>query len=106
MSISAAHRTRVMNLYRQSLRLCMNVCIDRNLFSSEGQKIRDQFDANKGETNIKRAEQLCTDGEKELMRLFHPDPYTYPYRPGGTMYQRNTPVPTELLSNPYAHKAH
>jgi hypothetical protein len=29
MSFQAVHRTRVMNLYRNALRLCMNVCIDR-----------------------------------------------------------------------------
>uniref|UniRef100_A0A7S0YVV2 NADH dehydrogenase [ubiquinone] 1 beta subcomplex subunit 9 n=1 Tax=Hemiselmis tepida TaxID=464990 RepID=A0A7S0YVV2_9CRYP len=103
MSLGIAHRTRVMNLYRQSLRLCMNVCIDRNLFSEEGQKIRDQFDAHKGETNVKVAQKLVEDGEAELLRWFHPDPYRFPYRPGGTKFQRNVPVPEQFLQNPYNH---
>ena len=42
-------------------------------------------------------------GEKKLASLEHPDPYRNPYLPGSTLYQRNTPVPHELLHNPYIH---
>ena len=32
-------------------------------------------------------------GEAQLEVQRHPDPYTVPYRPGGSLYARNPPVP-------------
>ena len=63
--------------------------------------LRARFDANKNEKNLAVSEKLVEDGEAELARNRHPDPYTQPTEKGGTKWQRNTPVPTSLLENPY-----
>ena len=39
---------------------------------------------------------LVKRGEAELASKAHPDLYTVPYRPGGTLYARNPPVSPEL----------
>jgi hypothetical protein len=33
-------------------------------------------------------------------------PLQFIYQPGGTKFQRNVPVPPQLLGNPYAHHDH
>mmetsp|Transcript_6767 Transcript_6767/g.14901 ORF Transcript_6767/g.14901 Transcript_6767/m.14901 type:complete len:107 (-) Transcript_6767:120-440(-) len=96
-----AHRVRVQNLYRHAIKLTHNWCIDRDVLIVEATKLRAQFDEHKKENNFALAQQLCADGEAQLVKYQHPDPYIQPYMPGGTKWQRNTPVPTELLENPY-----
>uniref|UniRef100_A0A7S0N7F7 NADH dehydrogenase [ubiquinone] 1 beta subcomplex subunit 9 n=1 Tax=Cryptomonas curvata TaxID=233186 RepID=A0A7S0N7F7_9CRYP len=99
----AAHRFRVMKLYRNAIKLTHDWCIDRIVLSQEVIELRKQFDSHKNETNIKVAEQLVADGEAKLLQKIHPDPYRLPYLPGGSKYQRNVPPPTEFLTNPYVH---
>ena len=48
-----------------------------------------QVDPATGSALVKR-------GEAELASKSHPDFYTVPYRPGGTLYARNPPVSPEL----------
>ena len=42
------------------------------------------------------AARLLAAGEAALASRSHPDPYTVPYRPGGTLYARNPPLPAGL----------
>jgi NADH dehydrogenase (ubiquinone) 1 beta subcomplex subunit 9 len=39
---------------------------------------------------------LVAAGEATLAARSHPDPYTVPYRPGGTLYARNPGVPAAM----------
>mmetsp|Transcript_45362 Transcript_45362/g.120645 ORF Transcript_45362/g.120645 Transcript_45362/m.120645 type:complete len:109 (+) Transcript_45362:49-375(+) len=98
-----SHRLRVMKLYRNAIRLTLNWCIDREVLSKEAIKLRAIFDSHRHETNVKVAEQLLAEGEAKLKQKEHPDPYKCPYLPGGSLYQRNVPPPTDVLDNPYAH---
>jgi len=76
--------------------------VDREVLSRQAILVRAQFEANRGVSNLAEAETLVEKGEAKLASLEHPDPYRNPYLPGSTLYQRNTPVPQELLHNPYA----
>jgi hypothetical protein len=76
--------------------------VDREVLSRQAILVRAQFEANRGVSNLAEAETLVEKGEAKLASLEHPDPYRNPYLPGSTLYQRNTPVPHELLHNPYA----
>jgi hypothetical protein len=56
---------------------------------SQKKKKKKQVDPATGSALVKR-------GEAELASKSHPDLYTVPYRPGGTLYARNPPVSPEL----------
>jgi len=99
---TAAHVQRVQRLYRQALKLVHHWAVDREVLSRQAILVRAQFEANRGVSNLAEAETLVEKGEAKLASLEHPDPYRNPYLPGSTLYQRNTPVPQELLHNPYA----
>lgn len=62
--------------------------LDLFLFLSLKKK-KKQVDPVTGSALLKR-------GEAELAAKSHPDLYTVPYRPGGTLYARNPPVSSEL----------
>ena len=59
------------------------------LSSLSQKKKKKQVDPATGSALVKR-------GEAELASKSHPDLYTVPYRPGGTLYARNPPVSPEL----------
>eukprot|EP00698_Gefionella_okellyi_P011719 TRINITY_DN310_c0_g2_i1.p2 TRINITY_DN310_c0_g2~~TRINITY_DN310_c0_g2_i1.p2 ORF type:complete len:112 (-),score=9.98 TRINITY_DN310_c0_g2_i1:145-480(-) len=96
-SIAAAHRLRVMRLYRNSLRNALNWCIDRTLFYEQARELRGRFQANMNVASMREATDLVAAGEKELADNLHPDPYIPPWRPGGSKYQRNMVAPPEII---------
>mmetsp|Transcript_1813 Transcript_1813/g.2731 ORF Transcript_1813/g.2731 Transcript_1813/m.2731 type:complete len:154 (-) Transcript_1813:323-784(-) len=92
------HLTRnqeVARLYRHSLRSLLSWCIDREIFNEEASKIRAEFDAERG-VNASRAIRLLKEGQAKLYAHTHPDPYCVPYKPGGTMFMRNPPIPLDV----------
>jgi len=91
-----AHRARVMDLYRNSLRTCLSWAVDREVFFAEAEKIRTRFDENKNISDFAVALDKVKKGEAELAGYAHPDMYTIPTNPGGSKYQRNIPPPPEL----------
>ena len=77
MSVPAVtHTLRVQRLYRSALKNLANWTVHRDLWISEGFKLRAEFDANKGVTNPNVIEKLLSDGEAKLADMTHPDPYT------------------------------
>eukprot|EP00270_Netrium_digitus_P014552 TRINITY_DN4961_c0_g1_i3.p1 TRINITY_DN4961_c0_g1~~TRINITY_DN4961_c0_g1_i3.p1 ORF type:complete len:138 (+),score=35.71 TRINITY_DN4961_c0_g1_i3:58-414(+) len=92
----ALQQQRVRTLYRQSLKNLMSWCIFRDLFYTEADKLRAEFETNKNETNVDRIDRLIAAGEEKLQRNHHPDPYTVPWYVGGSKYARNPPVPEEI----------
>jgi len=83
--------------------LVHNWAVDREVLARQAVLLRAQFEAKRSVSNLGEAESLLLIGEKKLVSMEHPDPYRNPYLPGSTLYQRNTPVPSELLRNPYIH---
>merc|ERR1712144_159687 len=94
-----AHKTRVIRLYRHSLKQMMSWAVQRTLIYEEMANIRSQFEANKNVATLAEAEQLVESGEKYLASKAHPDPYIVPYYVGGSSYHRNPPFPKEISSH-------
>ena len=58
----------------------------------QAEKLRARFEAAPGgDTAV--IERSLLRGEAELAAHAHPDPYITPYRPGGSLYARNPPLP-------------
>ena len=89
------HKQRVTRLYRQSLRLILSWCVDREVFYDAADGLRARFDALKS-VNATTGASALIEGEKEYDAHFHPDKYCIPYMPGGTKFMRNPPLPLEL----------
>lgn len=92
--LSPSHN-KVARLYRHSLKTLSSWAIDREIFIEEATLLRARFDANRG-ASAAAAARLLGEGEDELFMNTHPDPYTVPYMPGGTLYMRNPPLPLEV----------
>lgn len=75
-SVRSAHSLRVMRLYRSALKNLQNWTVHRDLFVSEGFKLRARFDANKNVKIPGVIEKLLKDGEAECIKFKHPAPYT------------------------------
>jgi NADH dehydrogenase (ubiquinone) 1 beta subcomplex subunit 10 len=63
----------------------------------EALRIRVRFDANKHVQDRRLAVALVQQGEEELQNKKHPDPYLDPKAPDGTLWERNPPLPKEIL---------
>jgi NADH dehydrogenase (ubiquinone) 1 beta subcomplex subunit 9 len=71
---------------------------NRDVFNEQALKIRTEFDANKNipaeSPKVPRLIRLAND---RLAAQTHPDPYIYPYMPGGSLFMRNPAIPIEAL---------
>ena len=74
-SPAISHAQRVTRLYRKSLRNSLSWVIDRALWREEALRIRARFDANKHIQDRRLALRLVQEGEDELQKNLHPDPY-------------------------------
>ena len=59
-------------------------------------EIRQRFDANKNASN---PNQLVQETRDLLRQWAHPIPYRYPSSPGGTLEDRNAPLPKMIMGN-------
>ncbi|ORX46771.1 hypothetical protein DM01DRAFT_1327519 [Hesseltinella vesiculosa] len=91
MSVAAIHRSRVMSLYKRSLKLSLDWTIQRDLWRQEALHIRTLFEQNKNVANPKEIEALMVATEVKLAEWAHPDPYKLPLGPEGTKWERNLP---------------
>lgn len=95
------HKQRVTRLYKAILKNTNDWLILREQWLEKASGIQKIFKERAKETNPRLIEQYVDEGEKWLHRHRHPDPYTPIYMFGGTMYQRNAPLPDYVrLSNP------
>ena len=94
-SFSPLFLYQVARLYRHSLKTLSSWVIDREVFIEEATALRARFDANRG-ISASAANRIMLEGEDELFTNTHPDPYTVPYMPGGTLFMRNPPIPIEV----------
>lgn len=74
-SHAITHAQRVTRLYRKALKNTLSWCIDRATWREEALRIRERFDANKHVHDRRQAKALLQQGEAELQRELHPDPY-------------------------------
>eukprot|EP00308_Calcidiscus_leptoporus_P003736 CAMPEP_0119351558 /NCGR_PEP_ID=MMETSP1334-20130426/855_1 /TAXON_ID=127549 /ORGANISM="Calcidiscus leptoporus, Strain RCC1130" /LENGTH=108 /DNA_ID=CAMNT_0007364391 /DNA_START=55 /DNA_END=381 /DNA_ORIENTATION=+ len=88
MSVVTAHTLRVQRLYRQSLKCLLNWCVHRDLFIAESVNMRADFEAHRGQKDLRAIEKLVSAGETKLEEFAHPDTYTHPTDYGGSKYMR------------------
>lgn len=74
-SQAISHAQRVTRLYRHSLKNSLSWCIDRVMWREEALRIRARFDANRHIQDRRLAVSLVQQGEEELQKKMHPDPY-------------------------------
>jgi NADH dehydrogenase (ubiquinone) 1 beta subcomplex subunit 9 len=89
----AAHVARVRNIYRQALRTSLDWYMSRETWRPEALRIREEFEKNRHITNLREAEKLCEEAERQLIKFAHPNPYKYPLAPEGSKWER-APYPT------------
>jgi NADH dehydrogenase (ubiquinone) 1 beta subcomplex subunit 9 len=95
-----------MQLYRHALKNVISWAVRREIFYEEAKRIRGLFDKNQGLTEPRVIDGVLTRGERELWDKIHPDPYIVPYRPGGTLYQRNPPHPPMVQVMDFGREGH
>ena len=91
-----SHQQRVTRLYRSSLKLLFHWAVKREVFLSEAEKIRAEFEANRN-CSMPQAHFFIKEAEKKLIDNFHPDPYIIPWMPGGSKFMRNPTPPNEVV---------
>ena len=74
-SQAITHAQRVTRLYRHVLKNSLSWRIDRTIWREEALEIRARFDANKLVQDRRLALALVQQGEDELQKNLHPDPY-------------------------------
>lgn len=107
------HKQRVVRAYRGLLKNSLNWTITRDKWYPIASEIKSEFKSNMFETNPATVTALLAKAEDRLQETQHPDPYismllgllfqliliiyiTVPYAPGGSKWQRNTPVPYDV----------
>ena len=88
-------KTRALRLYRHSLKTCLSWCVMRDIFYTERDRIRNEFESNRDLTNAQAIKKI-EEGFETLDSYAHPDPYIIPTMYGGSKYARNPPVPGEV----------
>ena len=66
--------------------------VQRDIFYTERDRIRKEFEANLHLKDLGVVEKCIADGEAKLAEYAHPDPYTVPTAYGGSKYARNPPA--------------
>eukprot|EP01041_Mallomonas_annulata_P010977 gene10977-22938_t len=91
-----SHKYEIMRLYRKSLRLLGSWAENREIFNTEGLKIRAEFNASMSlPVDSPKVKRLVREAYERLQEQAHPDPYIVPYMPGGSLFMRNPAVPLE-----------
>ncbi|KAI8909692.1 hypothetical protein EDD86DRAFT_226263 [Gorgonomyces haynaldii] len=93
----SAHQLYVKSLYRKSLKLASDWYWQRAEFREKAVMIRGLFEQNRHLTNQKEIQQHLLRTEGLLAKYYHPQPYIAPSGLGGTKWERNIPVPEEMI---------
>ncbi|EGF78193.1 hypothetical protein BATDEDRAFT_91044 [Batrachochytrium dendrobatidis JAM81] len=96
-TLTSAHTRYVKGLYRRSLRLAESWYWQRPEQRETCVKLRALFDNDKILTNPKEIELTLLNAERLLALNAHPTPYIAPSGFNGTSWERNLPIPEELI---------
>ncbi|KAJ3057036.1 hypothetical protein HK097_001520 [Rhizophlyctis rosea] len=94
---SPAHNRYVRRLYKRSLKLTNDWYPHTAEFRRKQMVVRDLFEFNRNVTNEMEVFMLLKFTEHQLDAYAHHQPYVAPYSPGGTNWERNTPLSDEYL---------
>ena len=84
-------------LYRNALKNSHSWMASRNHWFDEARRIRAMFEQNKNVTDPSTINRMIIDGEAQLSKRAHPDPYRSPFNYGSTLYGRNPPPPLNTI---------
>eukprot|EP00732_Lithocolla_globosa_P006850 Lithocolla_globosa_v1_NODE_8261_length_840_cov_21.895939.p1 type:complete len:182 gc:universal NODE_8261_length_840_cov_21.895939:791-246(-) len=96
---SLTQKQRVRRLYRNCLKASLDWDVDRPVWRVNAIKIRQEFEAKKDETDFREIERLLKQADEFMKVWTHPEGYIHPCAPGGTKFQRNTPLPKHIMEN-------
>merc|ERR1712212_86784 len=88
---------RVCSLYKRSLRNLESWYDRRHMYRYQAVLMRDRFDKNRDVKDLRVAQQLLEEGEKELFNYMHYQPRKFPLSPGGVAYERVVDAPDWVL---------
>ncbi|KAF4575349.1 hypothetical protein EYR36_006708 [Pleurotus pulmonarius] len=91
-TFTAAHRSYVMSLYKRTLKNSLDWTVRRDLWRAEAMMIRAEFERNRDVHDPRALAVILEKAEANLAKKKHPDPVISPLYPGGTKWERNTPV--------------
>ncbi|XP_059647594.1 NADH dehydrogenase [ubiquinone] 1 beta subcomplex subunit 9 [Cornus florida] len=89
----AAQKERVRILYRRALKDTLSWAVHRHLFYQDADVLREKFEVNKHVEDLETIDRMISDGEATYNKFRHPDPYTIPWAPGGSKFNRNPAPP-------------
>lgn len=72
---TAEHRTLICSLYRRSLKASLDWIVDRREWRKFALAIREQFDAQKGERDGGKVDNMVKATQLLLWKYRHPEPY-------------------------------
>merc|ERR1712243_380731 len=84
-------------LYTRSLRNLESWYDRRHMYRYQAVLMRDRFDKNKDIKDLRVAQELLEEGEKELFNYQHYQPRKFPLSPGGVAYEREVHAPDWVL---------
>mmetsp|Transcript_21837 Transcript_21837/g.31668 ORF Transcript_21837/g.31668 Transcript_21837/m.31668 type:complete len:125 (+) Transcript_21837:207-581(+) len=88
------HKEKVMRLYRQSFKTLRDYDPDFHNWEAKCCIIEREFKKNKN-VSLEQGQMLVELGKERLFENRHWQPMVMPYLPGGTYFQRYTPMPIE-----------
>ncbi|XP_014475183.1 PREDICTED: NADH dehydrogenase [ubiquinone] 1 beta subcomplex subunit 9 [Dinoponera quadriceps] len=92
-----SHSQKVCRLYKRSLRCLADWYYRTHDFRFQAVLMRERFDKNKDIKDMRYANHLLIEGEKELFSKQHPQPIIFADSPGGTAYNREALIPDWIL---------
>merc|ERR1711915_936166 len=92
-----SHTRKVCSLYKRALRNIEAWYDRRPMYRYRAVLLRARFDENRDVKDLRVAQQLLDEGEKELFSLIHYQPKKFPLSPGGVAYEREVRAPDWVL---------
>ncbi|KAG8226456.1 hypothetical protein J437_LFUL003448 [Ladona fulva] len=94
---AVSHVRRVCSLYKRSLRNLESWYDHRPAYRYRAVLLRERFDKNKNEKDMRVAKQLIMKGEEELKEMSHWQPKKFCKSPGGSAFERAVVPPDWVL---------
>ncbi|KAJ2940843.1 hypothetical protein O0L34_g10104 [Tuta absoluta] len=91
------HTQKVCSLYKRALRNLEAFYDRRHVYRYHAVLLRERFDKNATEKDMRKANQLLKDGEQELFLQQHPIPRKFALSAGGVAYERVVTPPDWVL---------
>ena len=91
------HSQRVCRLYKRALRTTEEWCASHHIFRYHAVLLRNRFDETRHEKDFRKLAAMLEDGEEEVWREQHPQPFKFKNDPGGILHDREGEPPDAVL---------